>query len=142
MWGDWCRICWPLVGAQTKGGTPSAWPLHQPGGKQAGTGCPSGAFLWGFPPRQLGTHSMWVRAELGPRGRAGQATFISFKSCPLALKLWGLVILAGSSQQDVPLDDSSLKTEGLAQSQKEGVRDASGPPLAPPRGVPQPTGRT
>ena len=87
-----------LVGAWTKGGTLSARLLRQTGGKQAGTCWPSGAFFWGFPPRQLGTQCVGAGGP-GPHGGAGRATFISFKSCPLALKLWGLGVLAGSSQR-------------------------------------------
>lgn len=132
MWGGWRHTCWALVGAPQR----RAPRLHgfcishhrlPLGGLPLGLLAPAARNPW-----NVGAGRTWALRQ----------GFISVESCPLALRLWGLVIVPGSSQKDVLLGDSSLKTEGLAGSQKDGVRDASGPLLAPPRGAPQPGGWT
>lgn len=80
------------------------------------------------------------RASAPRRGWTGHLHL--FQVLPSGSQALGTWCLGWVFPEDVLLDDSSLKTEGLAQSQKEGVQDASRPRLAPPRGAPQPRGWT
>lgn len=119
-----------------------------PGGRpgESGTSCLQGfcishaesrwarAAQWGpllGLPSQAALTQHWVGRE-GARasGRLGKPP--SSCSDP-ALQLLGsrLVMLPGSPQEDVLLDDVTLRTGALAQSQKVGLQDAPRPPHTP-----------